>query len=59
MEAGICVSDNFELEVAIENYRNNPEYLSIERDRYSKILLSNQGKSSACFVDTLEKIKLK
>jgi len=57
MEAGICVNDNATLELAIETYRNNPSFLSIEREKYSKVLSSNQGKSSACFVDTLEKIK--
>jgi hypothetical protein len=57
MEAGICVSDNAALEVAIETYRNNPEFLSIEREKYSKILASNQRESSKIFVDTLEKIK--
>ena len=57
MEAGICVSDNAALEVAIETYRNNPSFLSIEREKYSKILASNLGGSSICFVDTLEKIK--
>ena len=57
MKAGICVSSNAALEEAIETYRNNPEFLSIERDEYSKILASNQGESSKIFVDTLEKIK--
>jgi len=57
MEAGICVSDNAALEVAIETYRNNPSFLSIEREKYSKILASNLGESSICFVNTLEKIK--
>jgi CDP-glycerol glycerophosphotransferase (TagB/SpsB family) len=57
MEAGICVNDNAALEEAIETYRNNPSFLSIEREKYSKVLSSNQGKSSACFVDTLEKLK--
>jgi CDP-glycerol glycerophosphotransferase (TagB/SpsB family) len=57
MEAGICVKDNAALELAIETYRNNPSFLSLERKRYSKILSSNQGRSSICFVDTLEKIK--
>jgi CDP-glycerol glycerophosphotransferase (TagB/SpsB family) len=57
MEAGICVSDNAALEVAIETYRNNPSFLSIEREKYSKILASNLGGSSICFVNTLEKIK--
>lgn len=59
MEAGICVRNNDELEKAIETYRNNPSFLSIKRDEYSKILSSNQGKSSISFVDTLEKIKSK
>jgi hypothetical protein len=57
MEAGICVSDDAALEVAIETYRNNPSFLSIEREKYSKILASNLGESSICFVNTLEKIK--
>jgi CDP-glycerol glycerophosphotransferase (TagB/SpsB family) len=57
MEAGICVSDDVALEVAIETYRNNPSFLSIEREKYSKILASNLGESSICFVNTLEKIK--
>jgi CDP-glycerol glycerophosphotransferase (TagB/SpsB family) len=57
MEAGICVRGNDSLEAAIETYRNNPEFLSIEREKYSKILASNQGESSKIFVDTLEKIK--
>jgi CDP-glycerol glycerophosphotransferase (TagB/SpsB family) len=57
MGAGICVNNNAALEEAIETYRNNPSFLSIEREKYSKVLSSSQGKSSACFVDTLEKLK--
>lgn len=58
MSAGICVTNNSELETAIETYRNNPEFLSIERKKYSKILSSNLGKASKYFVDELEKLKL-
>jgi CDP-glycerol glycerophosphotransferase (TagB/SpsB family) len=56
-KAGICVINNAALEEAIETYRNNPGFLSIEREKYSKILASNQRESSKIFVDTLEKIK--
>jgi len=59
MEAGICVNNNESLGIAIETYRNNPGFLSIERNRYSKILADHQGESSIYFVDTLEKIKSK
>jgi len=57
MESGICVRNNSKLLDSIELYRNNPDFLSIEREKYSKIILDHKDVSSKIFVDTLEKLK--
>jgi hypothetical protein len=57
MESGICVKNNEELLDSIELYRNNPNFLSKEREKYSKIILDHRGISSKIFVDTLERLK--
>ena len=56
MEAAICVSNQKELEQAVQTYILNPEHLQAERLKYSKLLCEHQGQSSKIFVDTLERL---